>query len=107
MDQLYSMSIKEYYGWIQYFNNRPYGWRDDHRAAIIAQTTYQGSKPLKIKELFPSLSVIGDKIENNDIKLTEGLRQLKSIAKKNKISFLEGDNASKNKLANKGVNNDD
>lgn len=106
MDQLYNMSNKEYYGWIEYFNKRPYGWRDDHRAAIIAQTTYQGTKPLKIKELFPALGVLSDKIENNDIKLSEGLRQLKSIAKKNKISFLEGDNASNNKLANKGVNND-
>ena len=55
LDTIYNMSFKEYIGWISYFNQRPYGWREDHRSAIIAQTTYQGTKPLKIKDLFPSL----------------------------------------------------
>lgn len=107
IDQLYNMSSKEYYGWIEYFSKRPYGWREDHRSAVIAQTTYQGTKPLRINELFPTLKMMRQSIDDNDIKMQEGLKQLKSIAKKNKISFLEGDNASNNKLANKGVNNDD
>jgi hypothetical protein len=52
------MSSKEYMGWIKYFNERPYGWREDHRTAILAQTTYQGTKPLRVNELFPSLKMM-------------------------------------------------
>ena len=76
------MSTKEYMGWIQYFNQRPYGWRDDHRAAILAQTTYQGTKPLKVHELFPSLKEMKDNNEQKDLKLEAGFNKLKSIAKR-------------------------
>ena len=60
LDQLYEMSSKEYMGWIQYFKQRPFGWRDDHRTAILTQTTYQGKQKLNINELFPSLKVFSE-----------------------------------------------
>lgn len=55
MDELYNMSSKEYMGWIEYFNKRPNGWAEDHRTALLLQTTYQGSKPVNFREYFPSL----------------------------------------------------
>ena len=64
LDQLYAMSSKEYMGWIKYFNQRPIGFREDHRAAILAQTTYQGKRPLQIKKLFPSLDIINKSSSN-------------------------------------------
>jgi|TARA_R110002124_G_scaffold107742_1_gene260325 hypothetical protein len=76
------MSSKEYMGWIKYFDARPYGWREDHRSAIIAQTTYQGNKPLKIKDLFPSLKLLHNSEEQKDLKLEAGFNKLKSLAKK-------------------------
>ena len=58
LDQLYDMSSKEYMGWHQYFDKRPNGWQDDHRTALIMQTTYQGSKKVNFNEYFPSLKKI-------------------------------------------------
>ena len=69
-------------GWIKYFGTRPYGWRDDHRSAILAQTTYQGTKPLKVKDLFPSLRIMENNKEQKNIKLEAGFNKLKSIAKR-------------------------
>jgi len=83
------MSSKEYMGWIKYFDKRPYGWRDDHRAAILAQTTYQGTKPLKVNDLFPSIRIMANTNIKKDIKLETGFNELKSIARKNNISFME------------------
>ncbi|QLF87974.1 hypothetical protein Aegir_gp25 [Pelagibacter phage Aegir EXVC013S] len=82
LDTIYNMSFKEYIGWIAYFNQRPYGWRDDHRSAIIAQTTYQGTKPLKIKDLFPSLKLLENDSENQNIKLKLGFEELKNMVNK-------------------------
>lgn len=76
------MSSKEYMGWIKYFNERPYGWREDHRTAILAQTTYQGTKPLRVNELFPSLRMIKNSNTQKDLKLEAGFNKLKSLAKK-------------------------
>ena len=69
-------------GWIKYFNERPYGWREDHRTAILAQTTYQGTKPLRINELFPSLKMMKSSDKQKDLKLEAGFNKLKSLAKK-------------------------
>ncbi len=82
LDTIYNMSNKEYMGWIKYFNERPYGWRDDHRSAILAQTTYQGTKPLKVNELFPSLKIMKDNNTQKDLRLQAGFNKLKSIAKR-------------------------
>ena len=76
------MSSKEYMGWIKYFNERPYGWREDHRTAILAQTTYQGTKSLKVNELFPSLNMMKNSNTQKDLKLETGFNKLKSLAKK-------------------------
>ena len=69
-------------GWIKYFESRPYGWREDHRSAIIAQTTYQGTKPLKIKDLFPSLKLLENSSENQNAKLKIGFEELKNMVNK-------------------------
>jgi|TARA_R110000787_G_scaffold124732_2_gene235791 hypothetical protein len=82
LDVIYSMSFNEYHGWIKYFQERPYGWRDDHRSAIIAQTTYQGTKPLNVKDLFPSLKVLQDSDDNQINKNKAGFESLKSMVNK-------------------------
>jgi hypothetical protein len=76
------MPSKEYMGWIKYFESRPYGWREDHRAAVIAQTTYQGNKPLRVNDLFPSLKLLHNTNHHKDLKLEAGFNKLKSLAKK-------------------------
>tara|TARA_X000001382_G_scaffold26260_2_gene16765 strand:- start:17143 stop:17427 length:285 start_codon:yes stop_codon:yes gene_type:complete len=82
LDGILNMSFKEYNGWNKYFQERPYGWRDDHRSAIIAQTTYQGTKPLNVKDLFPSLKLL----ENSEVvqanKNKAGFEALKSMVNK-------------------------
>lgn len=65
LDTVQGMSSKEYTGWIKYFEQRPYGWRDDHRSAIIAQCAYQGKDKLKIDKLFPTLKSFNESNEAN------------------------------------------
>jgi hypothetical protein len=79
---LHAMPYTEYDGWYKYFEQRPYGWRDDHRSAIIAQTTYQGTKPLNVKELFPSLKLLEDSDAVQANKNKAGFEALKSMANK-------------------------
>ena len=76
------MSAKEYFGWHKYFEQRPYGWREDHRSAVIAQTTYQGRKPLNVNELFPSLKLLqnSDAVKQNKNKA--GFEAVKSMVNK-------------------------
>lgn len=78
------MSAKEYFGWHKYFEQRPYGWREDHRSAIIAQTTYQGRKPLNINDIFPSLKLLSDSDAVRENKNKAGFEALKSMVKKSK-----------------------
>jgi len=49
------MTYEELLGWYDYFERRPYGWRDDDRAAKIIQA--QGVKE-KAVNLFSSLKAI-------------------------------------------------
>ena len=79
---LHDMPFTEYNGWHKYFQERPYGWRDDHRSAIIAQTTYQGTKPLNVKELFPSLKLLEDSDAVQTNKNKAGFEALKSMVNK-------------------------
>ena len=89
LDTIYNMSSKEYMGWIKYFKQRPYGWRDDHRAAILTQTTYQGKDKLNMNNLFPSLKVFSDE---DTVKINKA---------KAFINALQG------KTGNKGINTKD
>jgi hypothetical protein len=41
---------------MEYFRRRPYGWRDDNRAAIISMS--MGGSKLKPEDLFESLRII-------------------------------------------------
>ena len=79
---LHDMPFTEYNGWHKYFQERPYGWRDDHRSAIIAQTTYQGTKPLNVKDLFPSLKLLEDSDAVQANKNKAGFEALKSMVNK-------------------------
>jgi hypothetical protein len=78
---LHAMPFTEYNGWHKYFEQRPYGWRDDHRSAIIAQTTYQGTKPLNVQELFPSLQLLQNSEAAKTNKNKAGFEALKSMVK--------------------------
>jgi hypothetical protein len=87
LDTINNMSSKEYMGWIEYFRLRPYGWRDDYRASLLAQTTYQGTKPLKINQLFPSLAILQKANETKDPNKEPAMAFLKDIASKNNIKW--------------------
>jgi len=79
---LHAMPFTEYNGWYKYFQERPYGWRDDHRSAIIAQTTYQGTKPLNVQELFPTLKLLQNSEAALANKNKAGFESLKSMVNK-------------------------
>ena len=79
---LHDMPFTEYNGWHKYFQERPYGWRDDHRSAIIAQTTYQGTKPLNVQDLFPTLKLLQNSEAAQANKNKAGFEALKSMVKK-------------------------
>ena len=85
------MSSKEYMGWIQYFKERPFGWREDHRTAILTQTTYQGKKKINVNDYFPSLKILTDNLKKQDEYLQNNpfISKLKQVAAKNKIKWLE------------------
>lgn len=76
------MPSNEYFGWIEYFRQRPYGWREDHRSAVIAQTTYQGRKPLNVNDIFPSLKTLQDSDSVRENKNKAGFEALKSMVNK-------------------------
>lgn len=82
LDGIHNMSFTEYNGWHKYFQERPYGWRDDHRSAIIAQTTYTGTKPLNVQDLFPSLKLLQDSDAVQANKNKRGFESLKSMVNK-------------------------
>jgi hypothetical protein len=79
---LHAMPFTEYNGWHKYFQERPYGWRDDHRSAIIAQTTYQGTKPLNVQDIFPSLKLLQNSEAAQVNKNKAGFESLKSMVNK-------------------------
>ena len=58
------MPYDELTGWIEYFNRRPFGWREDHRTYIIA-SSFGGGK-LKPEDMFPSLRVIRKESEKSN-----------------------------------------
>lgn len=51
---------------MEYFKRRPYGWRDDNRAAIISMS--MGSGKVKPEDLFESLRVIKEESSNTATK---------------------------------------
>ena len=77
-------------GWIKYFKERPYGLRDDHRAAILTQTTYQGKKKLDVESLFPSLSVFKNNEDANKNRAKGFINSIQSKSKSaNKIKIKD------------------
>jgi hypothetical protein len=49
------MPYEEFTGWFKYFNQRPVGWREDNRTAMLLNAQGVKKKP---HELFSSLAAI-------------------------------------------------
>jgi len=60
---LEEMTYEELLGWMDYFNKRPVGWRDDASMVPILQT--QGVK-VKPEAIYPSLAAMKRSEENTD-----------------------------------------
>ena len=63
VEEFYSLSYEEYIGWQQYFERRPYGWREDLRAYHI-MTAMAGSK-IRPEEIFPSIKKLKEEESNS------------------------------------------
>lgn len=60
------MPYDEFLKWIDYFEKRPFGWREDLRFAMIMQIAGDKRKPY---EIYPSLvPIFKPKEENNSLK---------------------------------------
>lgn len=52
-----AMHYDELNDWLEYFRRRPFQWRDDNRAAIVA-LSMSGSEKVKPEDLFSSLAAL-------------------------------------------------
>jgi len=81
------MTYEEFRGWVEYFNRRPYQWRDDNRTAMLLQA--QGVK--NAERLFESLQKLKQNAPERDIsetlKTSGLLNRLKEAAKNNNIDW--------------------
>ena len=75
VEELHSLDYSEYIGWQQYFDRRPFGWREDLRAYNI-MTAMAGSK-VKPEDIFPSIR----KLKENEADSESGgdTKMLKSL----------------------------
>ena len=55
-EHLENLSYQEIIGWQEYFRRRPFGWREDNRAATIAMS--MGGGKMKPEDLFYSLKIL-------------------------------------------------
>lgn len=87
------MPAKEYFGWMQFFNERPVGWREDHRAAMLMSTTYQGKQKIKPEEYFPALKQMHEAQKKTARDAMSFIAQLQSKAKgsNHKIKLKDAD----------------
>lgn len=58
------MPYDEYLKWINFFNKRPVGWREDRRTSMLMQA--QGVKA-SAEEMFPSLKIMKAAEENSQV----------------------------------------
>ena len=72
---LEEMTYEELLGWLDYFNRRPIGWRDDARMVPVLRTQGVKEKP---EVLFPSLAAVYRKEAPPDGKIPAS--QLKASA---------------------------
>ncbi len=56
-DLVNKLTVEEFMGWVDFFNRRPPGWRDDYRAGVLIQGMSL-NKPPDITKIFPSLKVL-------------------------------------------------
>lgn len=76
-----TMTYEEFLGWLDYFERRPVGWREDDRTAKLLQAQGVKEKP---QNLFPSLAAIYKKPEGFDV------QGFKSSAMFSKILAAQG-----------------
>ena len=77
VDEIKDMDYEELAGWFEYMRRRPFGWREDNRAAIIAMSSLQSDK-VKPEDLFESLRVINQEAERAE-ELNRGRNALRSF----------------------------
>lgn len=75
--EINELDYEEKLGWFEYFQRRPYGWRDDNRAFIIA--TSMGGGKVKPEDLFDSLKIIK---EQNTSKASVGEKFFEKFSNK-------------------------
>lgn len=87
------MSSDEYFGWMKYFELRPPGWKEDHRAAMLVSTTYQGKNKIKPEDYFPALKQMYEVQKKSSQHAQSFIDQLTSRIKnpKHKIQLKEPD----------------
>jgi hypothetical protein len=87
IDQVSSFSYEEYLGWLNYFERRPYGWREDDRVFKILQTQGAKGKPWNH---FPSLAPLYNPTQTAD---KNGIKNLKnSLFFQKMLSAKNGEN---------------
>jgi hypothetical protein len=72
------MPYEEFIGWIQFFKQRPIGWREDNRTSMLL--TSQGVKK-KPHELFPSLDALRRQSSGGSSKINPNLLKMLMNAK--------------------------
>ena len=86
------MSYEEFTGWCKYFKQRPYGWREDNRTAMLLQAQGVKQKP---EALFSSLadlkryaqpSTLADSLVKSGL-----LNRLRETASRNNIDWIPSD----------------
>jgi hypothetical protein len=70
------MTYDEFLKWIDYFDRRPFGWREDLRFAMIMQIAGDKRKP---DQIYPSLAAIFKPIEREENPL-KGIKGSKMFA---------------------------
>lgn len=85
---LYEMSYEEFSKWLNYFERRPQGWREDLRTSYIMQSFGAGKS---VQNIFPSLVAITKegKSKKNILSNSQMLQQLFSAKNGSKLKILE------------------
>jgi len=73
---LEEMPYTEFQGWLEYFERRPVGWRDDLRAAKLMQAQGIEEKP---ENLFESLKQLNEAVAKYAPKVPEGATPTASL----------------------------
>jgi hypothetical protein len=76
--QILEMPYEEFLGWFKYFNQRPVGWKEDNRTAMLLSAQGVKKKP---HELFPSLKAVMRSSKGSSKTIDPNLMKLLKSAK--------------------------